>query len=108
MDAYCRCGTKRTFQALTAADFLVVVIRDNPLSTFDIPRCLARSVRHSLYPRGSCEMEKSRVLNPAVFEAEKTDPQGPERSLYRFEPIGFASGTFAGLFQEGAVMYSGR
>ena len=71
-----RDGTKRTLGTLTAAGLRVVVMRDNPLSTFDIPTCLARSVRHSWYPGGSCEMDKSKVLNPAVFEAEKAGAQG--------------------------------
>jgi len=71
-----RDGTKRTLEALTAAGLPVVVMRDNPLSTFDIPTCLARSVRHSWYPRGSCDMDKSRVLNPAIFDAEKAGAQG--------------------------------
>ena len=71
-----RDGTRRTLQALSAADLPVVVMRDNPLSTFDVPTCLARSVRHSWYPGGACEMDRARVLNPAVFEAEKEGAQG--------------------------------
>jgi hypothetical protein len=58
-------------KSLTAAGLQVVIVRDNPLSTFDIPTCLARSIRHSWYPGGSCGMEKSKVLDPAIFEAEK-------------------------------------
>jgi hypothetical protein len=64
-------GTRRTLATLTAAGLRVVVMRDNPFFTYDIPTCFARSARHSWYPGGSCEADQSVVLNPAVFEAEK-------------------------------------
>ena len=51
-------------------------MRDNPHFTFDVPTCLARSVRHSWYLGGSCELDKSKALNPAVFEAEKAGARG--------------------------------
>ena len=36
-------GTRRTLKTLTAGGLRVVVMRDNPFFTYDIPNCLARS-----------------------------------------------------------------
>lgn len=69
-------GTRRTLETLTAGGLRVVVMRDNPSFRYDIPTCLARFTRHSWYPGGSCEAEKSTVLNPAVFESEKAGASG--------------------------------
>ncbi len=69
-------GTRRTLNALATAGIRVVAMRDNPSSNWDIPTCLARSVRHFWRPRGSCEMDKSTSLDPAVFEAEKAGAAG--------------------------------
>ena len=67
-------GTRRTLQALMG--LRVVLMRDTPYFSYDIPTCLARSARHSWYPGGSCEADKSTVLNAAVFEAEQAGAQG--------------------------------
>jgi peptidoglycan/LPS O-acetylase OafA/YrhL len=69
-------GTRRTLEALSSAGLRVVAMRDNPFFPFDIPTCLARSIRHSWYPGGSCEISKSEGLNPAIFEAEKAGARG--------------------------------
>ena len=69
-------GTRRTLETLTAGGLRVVVMRDNPYFTYDIPNCLARSARHSWYPGGSCEADQSIVLNPAVFESAKAGARG--------------------------------
>jgi len=71
-----RDGTRRTLEALAAAGLPVVVMRDNPFSTFDVPACLARAVRHYWYPRGACEINRSVSLNPAAFEAEIAGARG--------------------------------
>jgi SGNH domain (fused to AT3 domains) len=69
-------GTRRTLETLTAGGLRVVVMRDNPFFTYDIPACLARSARHSWYPGGSCEADKAAVLNDAIFESEKAGARG--------------------------------
>ncbi len=67
-------GTRRTLQALTG--MRVVLMRDPPYFSYDVPTCLARSVRHAWYPGGSCEAERSIVLNAAVFESEQAGARG--------------------------------
>ena len=67
-------GTRRTLQALTG--FRVVLMRDTPYFSYDVPTCLARSVRHAWYPGGSCEAERSIVLNAAVFQSEQAGARG--------------------------------
>lgn len=69
-------GTRRTLEALTGAGLMVVLIRDNPLPSFDVPMCLQRSARHAWYPKSSCQIDRSDALNPAVFEAEKAAARG--------------------------------
>jgi hypothetical protein len=54
----------------------VVLMRDPPYFSYDVPTCLARSVRHAWYPGGSCEAERSIVLNAAVFESEQAGARG--------------------------------
>ena len=66
-----RAGTRRTLEALAGAGLRVAAIRDNPIFELDIPTCLARSTSHSWFASGSCEMDRSKSLDPAVFEAEK-------------------------------------
>jgi hypothetical protein len=67
-------GTRRTLQALVG--LRVVLMRDTPYFSYDIPTCLARSARHVWYPGGSCEANRSTVLNAAVFESEKSGASG--------------------------------
>ena len=67
-------GVRGTLLAL--ADMRVVIIRDVPYFQFDIPTCVARSLRHVWYPNGSCEADQSTALNPAVFESEQAGAQG--------------------------------
>jgi hypothetical protein len=63
-------------EALAVASLRVVVVRDNPFSTFDIPACVARSVRHYWYPKDACEIDRSTSLNLAAFEAEREGARG--------------------------------
>lgn len=69
-----RDGTSRTLEALSG--IRVVIMRDIPFFPYDIPTCLARSVRHPWYPNGSCEASRASVLNPAVFESEQAGARG--------------------------------
>lgn len=69
-----RDGTRRTLEALSG--IRVGIMRDIPYFPYDIPTCLARSVRHAWYPNGSCEADRVSVLNPAVFEAEQAGARG--------------------------------
>lgn len=71
-----RDGTRRTLQALAAASLPVVVVRDNPFFTFDIPACVARSVRNYWYPKDACQIDRSTSLNLAAFEAEREGARG--------------------------------
>jgi peptidoglycan/LPS O-acetylase OafA/YrhL len=67
-------GTRRTLQALRGTR--VVLMRDTPYFSYDIPTCLARSIRHIWHPGGSCEADRSIVLNAAVFESEQAGATG--------------------------------
>ena len=67
-------GTRRTLEALIG--LRVVLMRDTPYFSFDVPTCLARSVRHAWYPGGACEAERSIVLNAAVFQSEQAGARG--------------------------------
>jgi hypothetical protein len=67
-------GARRTLQALMG--LRVILMRDTPYFSYDIPTCLARSARHSWYPGGSCEADRSNVLNAAVFESEQAGARG--------------------------------
>jgi hypothetical protein len=50
-------------------------MRDTPIAGFDIPTCLARSLR--LFHTGrACEIERATALDPALFEAEKEAARG--------------------------------
>jgi len=69
-------GTRRTLSALTANGIKVVAIRDTPLPGFDVPTCLARSVRHAWYSAASCQIARSSAIRPSVFEAEESAVQG--------------------------------
>lgn len=69
-----RDGTRQTLQAL--AGLHVVVMRDTPYFPYNIPTCLARTARHAWYLHGSCEADRSTVLNPAVFETEQAAARG--------------------------------
>lgn len=69
-----RDGTRRTLQALMG--LRVAIMRDTPYFPYDIPTCLARSVRHSWYPGGLCELDRSAALNPAIFMSEQAGTRG--------------------------------
>src|SRR5260370_41211803 len=71
-----RDGTRRTLEALTARGLRVVVMRDSPYFTYDVPTCLARSVRHSWYPGGSLEADAITAMSAARVESAKTGARG--------------------------------
>lgn len=73
-----RAGTARTLHALTAGRVRAALMRDTPRLFFDVPTCLARSVRHSWYLGGSCTMDESTVVDPAIFDAEKAAARDPQ------------------------------
>jgi hypothetical protein len=98
-------GTKRTLEALTTAGLRLAVMRDNPLSPFDIPTCLARTLRHSWYPGGSCEMNMTTSLKPAVFEAEKISARGLPNIHFIDLTDQFCQGEVCWAMRAGAVMY---
>ena len=71
-----RDGMKRTLEALTSAGLQVAAVRDTPLASFDVPTCLARSLRHPSYPGAPCAVDRSIAVNPAVFAAERAAASG--------------------------------
>jgi peptidoglycan/LPS O-acetylase OafA/YrhL len=66
-----RDATRRTLTTLANAGLRVAAIRDTPIASFDIPTCLARSVRLSWRSASVCDIDRSTALDPAVFEAER-------------------------------------
>jgi peptidoglycan/LPS O-acetylase OafA/YrhL len=98
-------GTRRTLKTLTAAGLRIVAMRDNPSSSWDIPTCLARSVRHPWHPGGSCEMDKSTSLDPAVFEAEKAGASGLPNVHFIDMTDWLCQKDACWTVQAGAVMY---
>jgi peptidoglycan/LPS O-acetylase OafA/YrhL len=100
-----RDGTRRTLEALSKAGLRVAAMRDNPQFPFDVPTCLARSIRHSGYPGGSCAMNMSDVLDPAIFQAERAAAQG----LPNIHPVDltdqFCQDDICSAVRNGEVMY---
>ena len=103
-----RDGTKRTLEALTASGLRVAVMRDNPRSPVNIPSCIARTVLHSWYPKDTCTMDRSKVLDVAVFEAEKAGAQGlPNVHLLDLTDQ-FCNGTVCWSVRNGMIIYRDR
>ena len=98
-------GTRRTLSALVAAGLRVVAIRDVPLPGFDIPTCLARSLRHSWYPGGACEIDRAAALDPAVFEAEKASASGLPNVHFVDLTDRLCRGNSCAAVQDGEVIY---
>jgi hypothetical protein len=69
-------GTQRTLAGLSAANAPVLVIRDTPAPPFDVPICLARSVRHAWYPGGRCTFVLSTAMSAEVFASERDAAAG--------------------------------
>jgi len=65
-----------TLSQLSRAGLRVALIRDTPEFPFDVATCLARSERHSWSSTKACEMPRAAVLDPAVYEAEKSAARG--------------------------------
>ncbi len=98
-------GTRRTLEALTTQGLRVVFVRDNPSFTVDIPTCLARSVRRSWHRGSSCEMDKSKSLDPAVFEAEKAGARGLPNVYFIDLTDLFCQKEICKAVEEGKVIY---
>ncbi|HMS84474.1 MAG TPA: acyltransferase family protein [Nitrospira sp.] len=64
-----RGGVRNTLNALSG--HLLAVLRDVPHFPYNIPTCLARSVRHDEDPQTACDADPSIVLNPTVYESER-------------------------------------
>ena len=71
-----RAGVLRTIRPLTVAKLHLALIRDTPEFPFDVTSCLARSARHSWFPSEVCELPRAQVLDPAIYEAEKSAATG--------------------------------
>jgi peptidoglycan/LPS O-acetylase OafA/YrhL len=67
-------GVRRTLEPLVG--LRVVIMRDTPYFSYDIPTCLARSARHTWYPVALCEADESVVLNAAIFKSEQDGARG--------------------------------
>ena len=100
-----RDGTRRTLESLTTAGLRVVAMRDIPLPYFDVPNCLARTVRHSWYPGGSCEMDQSASINPAIFEAEKAGARGLPNVHFLDLTDRLCQGKVCRAVQQGMITY---
>ena len=98
-------GTRRTLESLTTAGLRVVAMRDIPLPYFDVPNCLARTVRHSWYPGGSCEMDQSASINPAIFEAEKAGARGLPNVHFLDLTDKLCQGKVCRAVQQGMITY---
>jgi hypothetical protein len=100
-----RIGTRRTLEMLSLAGLRVVVMRDNPFSSFDIPTCLARSIRNHWYPGSSCSMDKSESLNPAVYEAQLAAASGLPNVHFIDLTDQLCEGNVCPAIQKGMVIY---
>ncbi|SRR6266550_541584 len=100
-----RDGTRTTLKSLTAAGLQVVAIRDTPLPSFDIPTCLARSMRHSRFAEGSCDIDESESVNPAVFEAEKASARGLPKVYFIDLTDQLCKGKECQAVQQGLITY---
>ena len=69
-------GNQRTLSALAAAGLPVAQIRDNPRMRFDVPRCVARTLRHSWYPLDTCSMSREAALDESIHSAEMAAARG--------------------------------
>jgi hypothetical protein len=69
-----RDGTRRTLKALNG--LRVMILRDIPHFPYDVPTCLARSLRRSEGLETSCEAHQSMALNPSVYESERAGAWG--------------------------------
>jgi hypothetical protein len=100
-----RQGSRHTLEALTSAGLHVLFVRDNPEFGFDMPTCLARSERHAWYARGACEMPAAAVLDPAVFDAEKSAVRGLPNVSYIDLTDQFCQNGVCGGVRNGLVIY---
>ena len=79
-----RDGLRRTYARLTSAGIRTVVMRDNPHTPFDIPRCLSR--RAAKLPRaGACDYELNTSLSRTGIAIQNEAARGL--------PVGFVDMT---------------
>ena len=69
-------ATRRTLARITAMGIRAVLMADTPTAPFDVPTCLARSVRHAWYSAANCAIPRAYALEPAVFAAERSSADG--------------------------------
>lgn len=77
-----RIGTQHTLAEFSRAGIPVVVVRDTPLPTYNIPTCLSRHVGDDLAAKKACDFDASVGLNAAAFVAEKSAAQGLENVYF--------------------------
>jgi hypothetical protein len=85
-------GYARAWRALPRTVTHIVVIRDNPWSTFGTPDCLRRAKARRLQPGPACAVARSRVLLPDPAATAATGLHSPRvevADLTRFmcEPL---------------------
>jgi peptidoglycan/LPS O-acetylase OafA/YrhL len=67
-------GTRRTLLSLAASGARVVHLRDNPRPSFDVPACVARSIRRPWLTH--CSMRRADVVDEAAYAAQKAAAEG--------------------------------
>jgi hypothetical protein len=67
-----KAGTSRTLRQLADAGLRTALLRDTPIPSFNVPTCLAHSIRHGWLFDTPCAVPWSTAVNPAVFAAEKS------------------------------------
>lgn len=100
-----RKGTRNTLEALTSAGLRLAVMRDPPVPGFDVPGCLARSVRFSWFAGGACAISESAALNPAIFEAERAAARGLPNVHFLDLTDQFCQRGMCWTVQNGTIMY---
>ncbi|MBV8732678.1 MAG: acyltransferase [Acidobacteriia bacterium] len=100
-----RGGTRRTLEALTAAGLEVVSVRDTPIPAFDVPNCLARSLRRSGSLSTACQMNRAAVLDPAIFEAEQAAAAGLPRIHFLDLTAQLCRANICAATQDGEAIY---
>jgi peptidoglycan/LPS O-acetylase OafA/YrhL len=65
-----RAGTRRTLLAMAASGSRVLLMRDTPHPPYDVPTCLARSLRQGWRESPSCDFPAADALRAEVADAE--------------------------------------
>jgi hypothetical protein len=99
-------ANRRTLRRFTQAGLTVAQIRDNPRFHFDVPICVARTLRNQWMDKDTCSMPREIALDEEIHRAELEAARGLPGVQFVDLSDQFCDAKMCPTVRDGEVLYS--